>query len=430
MRSRDHKPNIEPLKRFSSRILTKDRGASPFFSGRSQESEDVELGIEGVMEKLRVGRPRPASDETWLFQGSPGAGKSALLEKLTERWNATDQERAPIALYIRPDIIQNQARLVAKVADAVATTCNGTKSADKLHQIVAVDHGGMVDIGGEFLIEASTQTREEKPIVTNRHELSWENLTRIFPRENWKRPVVLLLDEAQGLRRWKGSSEISNLHQGIHGLPIITIFAGLSDSFDVLRTHGISRMSHRRRVTLGALEQQEAEAAVMLMLDTFRVGGEHHCDWARQIARDCNGWPQHLQTGLQALAKAAVDNDGLLGPTEGAFADTVLKKSETYRNEYYGERLDHDLAGSIGLLHIALDAARPPGKTLAELKNIITEHANDRKEYKYQLPNMLDASMFLNRLIERGFLQQAKSGHRFVCPIPSMADYISKLATG
>ena len=430
MKNRGHMTDIEPLKRFSSRILTKDRGASPFFSGRSQEIEDVELSIEGVMERLRVGKPRPASDGTWLFQGSPGAGKSALLEKLTERWNAKEQEGAPIALHIRPDIIQSQAKLVAGIADAVATAYNGIKPADKLRQIVEVDRGSMADIGGEFLIKASTQIQEGKSIVTNSRELTWETLTRFFPRKNWKRPIVLLLDEAQGLRRWKGPSEIPNLHQGIHGLPIITIFAGLSDSFDVLRTHGISRMSHRRRLTLGALEQQEAEAAVMLMLDKFRVGGAHHYDWARQIARDCNGWPQHLQTGLQALAKAVVDNDGMLGPTEGAFADTVLKKSETYRNEYYGERLDHDLAGSIGLLHIALDAARPPGKTLAELKNIITEHANDRKEYKYQLPNMLDASMFLNRLIERGFLQQAKSGHRLVCPIPSMADYISKLATG
>ena len=428
MKNKDSAPDIEKLERFSSRLLTKDRGESPFFSGRNQEIEDIELTIEGVMERLRLGKPKPASDETWLFQGPPGVGKSALLEKLEDRWSAKETEGTPIALPIRPDIILNQANLVAKIADAVATANDDSETADKLHQIVSVDRGSATDIGGELVIKAGTQISKSKSVVTNPCELNWETLTRFFPRENWKRPVVLLLDEAQSLRRWKGPSEISNLHQGIHGLPIIPIFAGLSDSFEVLRAHDISRMSHRRRVTLGALEQQETEAAAMLMLDTFRVGGTHREDWARRIARECSGWPQHLQTGLQALAKAVVDNNGMLGPTQGIFANFVSETSETYRNEYYGERLDNDLAGSIGLVHIALDAARPPGKTLAELKDIIANRANGRKEYKYQLPNMLDASMFLNRLIERGFLQQSKSEHHFVCPIPSMTDYIRELA--
>ena len=428
MENKDNQPDFEKLKRFSSRVLTKDRGASPFFSGRSQEIEDVEASVEGVMERLRAGKPKPASDETWLFQGPPGVGKSALLEKLEDRWNAKETEGTPIALPIRPDIILNQANLVAKIADAVATANDGSETAGKLHQVVSVVRGSATDIGGELVIKASTQISKSKSVVTNPRELNWETLTRFFPRENWKRPVVLLLDEAQSLRRWQGPSEISNLHQGIHGLPIIPIFAGLSDSFEVLRTHDISRMSHRRRVTLGALDQQETEAAAMLMLETFRVGGSHREDWARRIALECSGWPQHLQTGLQALAKAVVDNDGMLGPTEGAFADTVSKTSETYRNEYYRERLDNDLAGSIGLLHIALDAARPPGKTLADLKDIIANRANGSEEHKYQLPEMLDVSMFLNRMIKRGFLQLSRSGRRFVCPIPSMNDYIRELA--
>lgn len=428
MRNKVGAPDIERLKRFSSRLLTKDRGESLFFSGRSQEIENIELTIEGVMERLRLGKPKPASDETWLFQGPPGVGKSALLEKLEDRWKAKETEGTPIAVPLRPDIILNQANLVAKIADAVAAANDDSETADKLHQIVSVDRVGSTDIGSEIVIKACTQISKSKSVVTNPRQLNWETLTRFFPRENWKRPVVLLLDEAQSLRRWQGPSEISNLHQGIHGLPIIPIFAGLSDSFEVLRTHDISRMSHRRRVTLGALDQQETEAAAMLMLETFRVGGSHREDWARRIALECSGWPQHLQTGLQALAKAVVDNDGMLGPTEGAFADTVSKTSETYRNEYYRERLDDDLAGSIGLVHIALDAARPPGKTLAELKDIVANRANGSKEYKHQLPEMLDVSMFLNRMIKRGFLQLSRSGRRFVCPIPSMNDYIRELA--
>ena len=45
------KPDIAGPKKFSSRILTKDRGSTPFFSGRHQIIEDIELSIEGVMER-------------------------------------------------------------------------------------------------------------------------------------------------------------------------------------------------------------------------------------------------------------------------------------------------------------------------------------------------------------------------------------------
>ena len=423
----ESKPDIDGLKRFASQILTKDRGRSPFFSGRHQEIEDVELGIEGVMTRLRSGEQMPASDETWLFQGPPGVGKSALLAKLKERWNVKENDAAPIALPIRADHVLSQAKLVATIADALAIANNDAEASDKLRQIVSIDHGSTTNVGGEFVIKAGAQFSEGKSVVTNPRELTWETLISLFPRKNWKRPLVLLLDEVQSLSRWEGPSEISNLHQGIHNLPIIPIFAGLSDSFEVLRSHDISRMAHRRRVTLWALEQREAEEAVRSMLEAFRVEGSNHEDWIHRIADESDGWPQHLQTGLQVLAKVVADNNGKLGPTEGGFALAVSEISAEYRNEYYEGRLDDDLAGCFGLLHAVLDASRPPGKSLATLKGIISSHANDSEEDEYQLPEMFDASMLLSRMIKRGFLQLSMPGRRYICPIPSLTNYIGEL---
>jgi len=423
----ESKPDIDELKKFASRILTKDRGGSPFFSGRHQEIEDIELGIDGVMARLQSGEQMPASDETWLFQGPPGVGKSALLAKLEERWNVKKGDAAPIALPIRADHVFSQANLVAKIADALAIANNDAEASDKLEQIVSIDHGSTTNIGGEFLIKASAQLSEGKTVVTNPRELTWDTLASLFPRRNWKRPLVLLLDKVQSLRRWDGPSEISNLHQGIHDLPIIPIFAGLSDSFEVLRNHEISRMAHRRRVTLGALEQREAEGAVKSMLNAFRVEGSNHDDWIRRIAEESDGWPQHLQTGLQALAKVVADNNGMLGPIEGDFANAVSEISAKYRNEYYEGRLDDDLAGCVGILRVVLDASRPPGKSLGTLKRIIASRANDGSEDEYRLPEMFDASMLLNRMIKRGFLQLSMPGRRYICPIPSLTDYIGEL---
>ena len=423
----ESKPDIDGLKKFASRILTKDRGGSPFFSGRHQEIEDVELGIEGVMARLQSGEQMPASDETWLFQGPPGVGKSALLSKLKERWSVNENDAAPIALIIRADHVFSQAKLVATIADALAVANNDAEASDKIMQIVSIDHGSTTNAGGEFVIKADAQLSEGKSVVTNPRELTWETLISLFPRKNWKRPLVLLLDEVQSLSRWEGPSEISNLHQGIHNLPIIPIFAGLSDSFEVLRNHDISRMAHRRRVTLWALKQREAEDAVRSMLEAFRVEGSNHEDWIHRIAEESDGWPQHLQTGLQALAKVVAENNGMLGPADGDFADAVSELSAKYRNEYYEGRLDDDLAGCFGLLHAVLDASRPPGKSLATLKGIISSHANDSEEDEYQLPEMFDASMLLSRMIKRGFLQLSMPGRRYICPIPSLTDYIGEL---
>ena len=424
---KESKPDIDGLKKFASRILTKDRGGSPFFSGRHVEIEDVELSIEGVMTRLRIGEQMPASDETWLFQGPSGVGKSALLAKLKERWNVKENNETPIALPIRADHVVSQAKLVATIADALAISNNDAEASAKLKQIVSIDHGSTTNVGGEFVIKSGAQFSEGKSVVTNPSELTWGTLISLFPRRNWKRPLVLLLDEVQSLSRWKGPSEISNLHQGIHNLPIIPIFAGLSDSFEVLRSHDISRMAHRRRVTLWALEQREAEEAIKSMLDAFRVEGSNHEDWIHRIAEESDGWPQHLQTGLQALAKVVVENNGMLGRTDGDFANAVSELSAKYRNEYYEGQLDDDLAGCFGLLHVLLDASRPPGKSLATLKGIISSHANDSKADEYQLPEMFDASMLLNRMIKRGFLQLSMPGRRYICPIPSLTNYIGEL---
>ena len=422
------KPDIAELENFSSRILTKDRGSTPFFSGRHQEIEDIELSIEGVMERHRNGIRMPAADETWLFQGPPGVGKSALLARLDERWGSEPSESAPITLPIRVDLICNQTKLVAKIAGAIAIANNDSEASDKLRQIVSMDHSIATSVGDEFLIKAAAQSSDGKSITKKPRELTWETLANLFPPEKWKRPVVLMLDEVQSMRDLEGQSEVSNLHQGIHGLPIIPIFAGLLDSYDALRKHHISRMSSRRRVTLGALEQSEAENSVKRMLDAFRVDGSNRCDWTRRIARECSGWPQHLHTNLQALAKVLAANNGMLGPTDGDFARSVSEISATYRNEYYEDRLDDDLVGCVGLLHIVLESARPPGKTLAELKRTISIRAEDSEDCKYQLPENLDASGLLNRMIMRGFLQRSGNGRRYFCPIPSLTGYIGELA--
>ena len=152
-----------------------------------------------------------------------------------------------------------------------------------------------------------------------------------------------------------------------------------------------------------------------------------HCDWVSRVARECSGWPQHLQTGLQALANALVVNEGKLGPTVGDFANAVSEQSAIYRNEYYEDWLDDDLSGCLGLLYLVLELAHLLGKPLVELKRDIAVRANNNGGHKHRLPDGFNASMLLDRLLERGFLQLSNTGRRYIFPIPSLTDYIGEL---
>ena len=379
------------------------------------------------MERYRNGMRMPTSDETWCFKAHPASARAPCLRGFMNDGARKGAKQPLITLPIRVDLICSQANLVAEIAEAIAIANNDANASSKLRQIVSMDHSIATSVGDEFFIKATAQSSDGKTASTKPRELTWKTLATHFPPEKWKRPVVLMLDEVQSLRSWEAPPEISNLHQGLHGLPIIPIFAGLLDSCDAFGKHHISRMSHQRRVTLGALEQCEAENSVKRMLDTFRVDGSNHCDWARRIAGECSGWPQHLHTSLQALAKVLAANNGMLGPTDGDFARSVSEICATYRNEYYEDRLDDDLVGCVGLLHIALDSARPPGRTLAELERTIAVHAKDSEDFKYQLPEKIDASALLNRMIMRGFLQRSGNGRRYFCPIPSLTGYIREL---
>ena len=81
----------------------------------------------------------------------------------------------------------------------------------------------------------------------------------------------------------------------------------------------------------------------------------------------------------------------------------------------------------IGLLGFILDSARPPGKSLMELKRNIAARADNDGASEHQLPDGFDAAMLLDRMIKRGFLQLSKTGRRYICPIPSLTDYVFEL---
>ena len=242
----------------------------------------------------------------------------------------------------------------------------------------------------------------------------------------------MILDEAQGLEVYDVKSVlplITRLHTGDHGGPFLAVFAGLAYLSGVLRERGISRFSQGHEITLSALASEEATEIVLRMLTEFRVHGDKELksQWAQTLAKESCGWPQHLHVSMQALAAQlpAAITPGGLEPVDSPFGSEVLKASTQAREQYYERRIDDELVVALDLVAETLQRIGR-GSSRADVVAHIREIAQPGHGTR-SLPEGHNAKMFLDRMIRRGVLQHAPE-HKLVCPIPSLRNYIKRLA--
>ena len=416
-------PDLDALRRFSK---LPDREASPYFGGRAEEIEVVENALRRIRERVQAGHWRPAGGETILFLGAPGAGKSALLHHLVRRWRGRGQE-APLVVDTEASHYVDEGALALHVAEAFdpAPAMQFRRSVTSHSSAIKSLSGGIPGVTtGTGTAESGhrSATAPAEPTLTH--------VSKAFSKS--QRSIVLVLDEAQDLEGFDANLTrpvISKLHKGSHGGPFLTVFAGLAHSDDVLQNCGISRFSRGHDRTLSALPYDDAVEIVHLMLAECRVRGdeENKCRWAKALAKESCGWPQHLHVSLQALAAQllAASEAGRLEDVDSEFGIAVLKASAQAREEYYERRINAPLASAWQLL---AEALRRTGK--AAPRDAVLGHiraAAQPSGKSMSIPNEIDAERFLDHMIRRGVLQRAP-GHMLVCPIPSLRDYIERIA--
>ena len=416
-------PDLDALRRFSK---LSDREASPYFGGRAEEIEVVEDALSRIRERVQAGHWRPAGGETVLFLGAPGAGKSALLHHLVERWLGEGQE-APLVVDTEASHYVDESALALHVAEAFdpALTMQFRRSVTSHSSAIKSLSGGIPGVAkGTGTAESGHHTAIAPA------EPTLASVSKAFSKP--QRSIVLVLDEAQDLEGFDANLArpvISKLHKGSHGGPFLTVFAGLAHSDEVLQNCGISRFSRGHDRTLSALPLDDAVEIVHLMLAECRVrGGEEIMRrWAKALAKESCGWPQHLHVSLQALAAQllAASEPGRLEDIDSEFGIAVLKASARAREEYYERRINSPLANAWQLL---AETLRRTGK--AAPRDAVLGHIRAAAQPgggSMSIPNEYDAERFLDLMIRRGILQRAP-GHMLVCPIPSLRDYIERIA--
>ena len=416
-------PDLDALRRFSK---LPDREASPYFGGRAEEIEVVADALSRIRERVQADHWRPAGGETVLFLGAPGAGKSALLHHLVRRWRGGGQE-APLVVDTEASHYVDESALTLHVAEAFdpALAMQFRRSVTSHSSAIRSLSGGIPGVAtGTGTAESGHHT------ATAPTEPTLANVSKAFSKS--QRSIVLVLDEAQDLEGFDANLTrpvVSKLHKGSHGGPFLTIFAGLAHSDGVLQNCGISRFSRGHDRTLSALHLDDAVEIVHLMLAECRVRGDEDNmrRWAIALAKESCGWPQHLHVSLQALAAQllSASEPGRLEDVDSEFGIAVLNASAKAREEYYERRIDAPLASAWQLL---AETLRRTGKAAPwdAVLGHIRAAAQPSGESK-NIPNEFDAEKFLDHMIRRGVLQRAP-GHMLVCPIPSLRDYIERIA--
>ena len=420
-------PDIEGLRKF---VTDTDRDTARLFVGRDDEIAKVEAVAAKALEMVTVDKGR-ASSMTLVFQGAPGAGKTSLLNHLMDR------EEAPyVAVDLRPPDLRTRRSVAAAVAEAlnrrsgkvfdrprarwfaaIAARFFGRRQDGAARTSISRTEGG-IDAGFGGL-------RHSRETITEIPEASLDTLARKFPAERWKCPLVLLIDEAQGLEKERHGDVVFELHHGKHGLPLVPVLAGLGNTADRLENLNLTRFSEGHVLEMGALGMSDAAAAVRKFLARFRIDvpPERAAWWGAELARRSDGWPQHLHTALQGLADELlrVDADIMRVREAAVFANGRLRRIESY-----GRRQSPAMKDARSLVAELMARIPAGGRDLgAVVDDIVALHAAGGGKASSSLPDGFSAAGFRDHLVYRGALQQA-GDHRelLACPIPSFRDWL------
>ncbi len=409
---RRRKPDAPDLKRVEAYAEPRERRYPEVFVGREAELDLVERICREAIELGKEGRQ--CEGYTILFQGAPGAGKSALLSHLGKLWEG--KKGAPQAMRLNEGALYDPGRTAQKIAERI-----DPEQAGRFRQsaIAAGAASGGIPAIAQGEASASRETRSAEP--------DFSRLKEIKPPEKWDRPLCVLIDEIQNVTPDQRVC-LGELHSGDHMLPIVPIFAGLANSETVLERAGLSRMRESSIRNLERLSDSEVRSYVEGMLDRCRIGcSPDQLDRiAGDIARSSEGWPQHVHTGTSALfwglSRAGCDLSRV------DFGE-VERKAGSYREDSYEQRLSPEMAGSKALMASALKEIPESGAmdrdSVADL--IRKNNVPDGPE-RWRLPQGMDARLYLEHLIRKGVLQPSGRG-MLVFPIPSLRSWLIGLAS-
>lgn len=381
------------LEEFIQQDDRQDRGRPQFFVGRSKE-------LAAFSNTVKLVRNGQTSGKTLVFQGAPGAGKTALLRECA----AIARQKKCIPVEVEPGQLTSVDGLFREVQREVERNMQGA-AVSVAEFLRNLSERGITVQGFGFGASVSPKTRDELDPVSKFRELAaaWTDLT-----------VVVLVDEAQNIPVTDVSQAlVTYFHAGTKESNILLACFGLSDTTAKLSELGISRLSFGRVHDMTPLEIPEAEQSIRQAFDAFGVAGaqEQRQHWTRELAQSSQGWPQHLVI----LTKPALQElkDHGLDVTHGSL-QRVLAKGEAGKAAYYSARLAATGRWRNACRAVARELKGHAWLPEQEIERVVTPFVQSRQS---------SFDDFLAAAVHSGLLGPV-SDKGFAVPIPSFAEYL------
>ena len=359
----------------SPNLMPNDHGPARYFHGRS----DIIWYFNALCRRSLEDQ----DGTTFLIQGPPGVGKTALLHELSaqaakEGWLVLRTTRRT---FEDPDVL----------IEALGKAFTSRASA----------HSFLGGFWARFKLRRKHRGYRSVLSVLRSVELSGQGL-------------LLILDEAQqlaGLDKLEVGDAFQFIHNGSLGRPVILLAAGVSRTLRALGGLWISRYSAHCLHDLGRLS---AESERAIIRDWLVKRGKAQGDvgpWIDAIAQETARWPVHiasfgdLASQLRRQGGGAVTSQGLT---------RALDEGRRHRDRYCEQRCD-GMAWEDQALLGALVKHGGQGRVWGE--ESIYHLFNIRK--RSSGASCVDVT---NAAIASGVLAPARMGLRF--PIPSMEAWL------
>ena len=413
--------DVLPLEIWLDQTDRAEVGREPFFRGRDAEF-DVFRRAASSLHAGRVG------GGTMIFQGAPGAGKSALMAECIEAVRRHSTPEAPwVAATIKPETLKSSVDVMMLLVEAVneegerlskRAPGSMTRQLEGLLELGRRLYGELsergvgvagVSIGGKFEAETSGETnmlservfRNAAPLLENLH-------------------LVVLVDEAQNMPVGSATRGVVDcLHNPPGAIPLVAAFFGLSDTQDVLRQCGLSRFADERVVNLEPLADEDTACAIRDAFAAYGFTGTAEVKrvWVDRLTGLSQGWPQHINRVIVAAARLIRDNGGRI---ERHLLEQALAQGKERKEAYYAGRLDAGSSRAWVYRQLALAAEKKDGVLSYDEIESLTDDARSTTG------ETLDD--FLTSALHAGLLAPARNRPDcYTIPIPSFGAYLRAL---
>ncbi len=418
-----------------------DKDFAAYFVGREKIISEIErtVGFVQRMIEMHPNSDELSSQQTWLIQGAPGAGKTALTRHLQSEWLSL--EDGPSVVRVHLSTLRDESKVTEAIANQLVPS-GGKYLRNSPGKIITA---GFNLIGAS--ISRNVQTQKSGGLELNdlkelyRAKLldpirQWisssypkfvERLPFLSPKTVEMRVIVLIIDEIQGMKS-EYEELLKRLHEGIPGLPIVMILAGLAYSRKRLRQAGISRFASNQGYShvqmLDPLSHEDTAKSVDLMLNANGISEYSDDDYwfiVNDVATWSQGWPQHLLHCQQALLAELKENNFDLSSIDDA---VVYESANRSRISYYKERLaDSTISESPRVLAEVAKIIGCDGCSSGELLSFLkTRVYQEDKDPERTMLEEMTPWKFVEEMILAGVVHKV-DGRVFI-PIPSFQRYL------